>query len=61
LKPWEPNFETTTYDNFKAYKDIQLLNDAIERIIGKDKKIEKLKDIKNYILEFKAYLRDLDS
>ena len=37
------------------------MNDAIERVIGKDTKIEKLKDIKNYILEFKAYLRDLDS
>ncbi|MBA7570528.1 hypothetical protein ES708_12280 [subsurface metagenome] len=60
LKPWEPNFETTTYDNFRAYKDLQLMNDAIERVIGKDIKIEKLKDIKKYILEFKAYLRDLN-
>jgi hypothetical protein len=37
------------------------MNDAIERVIGKDIKIEKLKDIKKYILEFKAYIRDLDS
>lgn len=59
LKPWVPNFETTSFDSFKAYKDLQLMNDAIEKVIGKDRKIEKLKDIKKYILEFKAYLRDL--
>jgi hypothetical protein len=59
LKPWISNFEKTTYDSFKAYKDLQLMNDAIEKVIGKDIKIEKLKDIKKYLLEFKAYLRDL--
>jgi hypothetical protein len=37
------------------------MNDAIEKVIGKDIKIEKLKDIKRYMLEFKAYLRDLKS
>ena len=61
LKPWEPNFETTSFDSFKAYKDLQLMNDVIEKVIGKDIKIEKLKDIKKYILEFKAYLRDINS
>ena len=61
LKPWVPNFEKTSFDSFKAYKDLQLMNDAIEKVIGKDIKIEKLKDIKKYILEFKAYLRDLNS
>jgi len=61
LKPWKPNFERTSFDSFKAYKDLQLMNDVIEKVIGKDKKIEKLKDIKKYILEFKAYLRDINS
>jgi len=61
LKPWEPNFETTSFDSFKAYKDLQLMNDVIEKVIGKDIKIEKLKDIKKYMLEFKAYLRDINS
>jgi len=61
LKPLEPNFETTSFDSFKAYKDFQLMNDIIEKVIGKDIKIEKLKDIKKYILEFKAYLRDINS
>jgi len=61
LKPWHSDFESTSYDNFMAYKDLQLMNDAIEKIIGKDLKIEKIKDIKKYILEFKAYLRDLNS
>jgi len=59
LKPWLPNFETTSYDSFRAYKDFQLMNDAIEKVIGKDRKIEKLKDIKKYIIEFKAYLKEL--
>ena len=59
LKPWVSNFEGTSFDSFKAYKDLQLMNDAIEKVIGKDIKIEKLKDIKKYILEYKAYLRDL--
>jgi hypothetical protein len=59
LKPWVSKFETTSFDSFKAYKDLQLMNDAIEKVIGKDRKIEKLKDIKKYILEYKAYLRDL--
>jgi len=61
LKPWEPNFETTSFDSFKAYKDLQLMNEIIEKVIGKDIKIEKLKDIKKYMLEFKAYLRDINS
>ncbi|NVM17697.1 MAG: hypothetical protein HWN80_08270 [Candidatus Lokiarchaeota archaeon] len=61
LKPWESNFEKTRFDSFKAYKDLQLMNDAIEKVIGKDIKIEKLKDIKKHLLEFKAYLRDLNS
>ena len=59
LKPWMPNFERTSYDSFKSYKDLQLMNDAIEKVIGKDIKIEKLKDIKKYVLEYKAYLKDL--
>jgi hypothetical protein len=58
LSPWIPSFQSKEYESFSAYKDLQLMNDAIERVIGKDFKIEKLKDIKNYILEFKAYLRD---
>jgi len=37
------------------------MNDTIDKIIGKDLKIEKIKDIKKHILEFKAYLRDLNS
>ncbi|MFX0048033.1 MAG: hypothetical protein ACFE8G_07675 [Candidatus Hermodarchaeota archaeon] len=59
LRPWNLNFESTSFDSFKAYKDLQLMNDAVEKVIGKDIKSEKLKDIKKHILDFKAYLRDL--
>jgi len=61
LKPWKGNIETQTYESFKSYKDIQMMNEAIERIIGTDVEIKKVKDIKNKLLEFKAYFRDLIS
>jgi len=59
LEPWKGNIETQTYESFKSYKDIQMMNEAIERIIGTDVEIKKVKDIKNKLLEFKAYFRDL--
>ena len=55
LKPWKGNIETQTYESFKSYKDIQMMNEAIEHIIGTDVEIKKVKDIKNRLLEFKAY------
>jgi hypothetical protein len=59
LTPWISSFQSKGYESFFAFKDLQLMNNAIEQVIGKDLKIVKLKDIKKYILEFKAYLRDL--
>lgn len=59
LEPWKGNIYSQTYESFKSYKDIQMMNEAIERIIGIDVEIKKVKDIKNKLLEFKAYFRDL--
>ena len=59
LKPWMGTLETQTYESFKAYKDIQIVNEVIEKIIGSEIEVRKLKDIKNKLLEIKAYFRDL--
>ena len=60
LKPWLSNLETQTYESFRAYKDLQLINEAIENIIGNDKELKKLKDLKGYLLKIRAYFRDLN-
>ena len=59
LKPWVSNIETQTYESYKAYKDLQLMNEAIEKIIGNDKKINKLRDLKGYLLKLRAFFKDL--
>lgn len=61
LKPWEGNLDSQTYENPKAHKDLEIVNEVITKIIGQDKKIEKIKDIKDEIPIIKAYFRDLSS
>jgi len=61
LKPWMGNLESQTYENPKAYKDLEIVNDAVTKIIGNDKEIEKIKDIKEELAMFKSYFRDLGS
>ncbi|MFX1270013.1 MAG: hypothetical protein ACFFAK_18795 [Promethearchaeota archaeon] len=60
LKPWLSNLETQTYESFRAYKDLQLMIEAIENVIGNDKELKKLKDLKGYLLKIRAYFRDLN-
>ncbi len=60
LKPWEENVENQTYENPKAYQDIEIVNEAVTKIIKHDKEIEKTKDIKEELPFFKSYFRDLD-
>ena len=61
LKPWEGDFELQTYQNPKAYREESLINEAIENVIGHEKDVKRIKDIKNKILEIKSYFRDLSS
>lgn len=61
LKPWEGNFESQKYENPMAYWDLEIIKEAIAKIIGSNKKIEKIKDIKNELSIFKSYFRDLAS
>lgn len=59
MKPWMGTIETQTYESFKSYKDLQIVNEVIEKIVGPERKIKKLKDIKDKLLEIKAYFRDM--
>jgi hypothetical protein len=61
LKPWEGNLENQSYTNPLANNDFDIVNDAITKIIGLDKKVKKIKEIKNEISRFKIYFRDLAS
>ncbi|MFW9879566.1 MAG: hypothetical protein ACFFG0_41350 [Candidatus Thorarchaeota archaeon] len=61
LKPWQGNFENQTYENPLAFKDLEIVNDAIAKIVKKAKVIEKIKDIKEELPIFKSYFRDLGS
>ena len=59
LRPWKDNFESQTYENPNAYRDLEIVEEAINKIIQSNKKIEKAKDIKEEIPIFKSYFRDL--
>jgi len=59
LKPWNGNIENQTYENQKAYKDLEIIDEAIEKIIGSDVELKKLGDLEKRLLKFKIYFRDL--
>lgn len=59
LIPWQGNISAQGYKMKNAYRDIDIINKAIEKIMG-DKEIKEIKDIEDHLLEFKAYFRDLD-
>ena len=59
LKPWNEGLEKQIYENPLAYKDVETISEAIEKIIGKDIKLEKTKDIKDDLPVIKSYFRDL--
>jgi len=61
LRSWEGSLESQSYENPMAYKDMEIVNEAITKIIGHDKEIEKTKDIKDELALFKSYFRDLGS
>lgn len=61
LKPWLGNLSEQNYDDPNLYRSLDVIENAIIKVIGKDKKIEEYKDIKEYIFEFKAYFQDLNS
>jgi len=61
LKPWEGDLEGQIYQNPKANKEESLINEAIGTVIGHEKDLERIKDIKDELLLIKSYFRDLSS
>lgn len=59
LKPWKGNINTQSYKNQNGYRDMESVNRAISKVIGSNKELEKIKDIKEHLFTFKAYFRDL--
>ncbi len=58
LTPWIAGLENQTYENPMAYWDINIIDEALENIIGKVKEVKKLKKVKNQLPMFKSYFRD---
>ena len=61
LKPWLGELEHQTYKNPRAYEDLRMINVAIEKVIGADKEVEKVRKIKDSLLSIKSYFRGLNS
>ena len=59
LKPWKGDIEDQTYENQKAYKDLEIIDEAIEKIIGSNVELKKLGDLEKQLFKFKIYFRDL--
>ena len=59
MKPWRGDIKNQTYKHQVAYRDLEIINEAIDKIIGKNVEIKELKDLEREILKFKIYFRDL--
>ncbi len=57
LKPWDGKLESQTYEDKNTYRDLELIDKAIEKFIGKGKEIEGLKDLKKHIFYIQEYFR----
>ncbi|MFX1390739.1 MAG: hypothetical protein ACFE9Z_11800 [Promethearchaeota archaeon] len=60
LKPWIGNLGMQSYENLRAHKDLEIIDEAINKIVGSNRKVEKVKEIKDDISMFKSYFRDLE-
>lgn len=60
LKPWKGDIEKQPYENQKAYRDLEIINEAIEKIIGTNVELKDLKDLEQELWNFKIYFRDLE-
>lgn len=60
LKPWNGDIEDQTYENQNAYKDLEIIDEAIEKIVGSNVELKKLSDLEKQLLKFKIYFRDLE-
>lgn len=60
LKPWEGGLETQHYENTNSNKEKEIIDKAIEKIVGSDYEVNKLRDIEDDLFKFKAYFRDFN-
>jgi len=60
LKPWEDDLKSQTYEIQNANWENEIIEDAIKKVIGKENKVESLKDLKIDLFKLKAYFRDLN-
>ena len=60
LKPWEGSLETQQYENKYSKIEKEIIDTAIEKIVGSDYEVKNLRDIEDDLFKFKAYFRDLN-
>jgi len=60
LKPWEGDLQNQTYENNNANKEAEIIDKAIEKIIGNEFRVKKLRDLGEDLFKLKAYFRDLN-
>lgn len=61
LQPWKGDLSKQKYKDPNLYRDLEIIEQAIRKVMGQNKKVEEYKDIKDNLFEFKAYFQDLNS
>ena len=61
LKPWAGDLESQTYEHENAYRDLEILEKAIDKFIGKGIQIKKLRELKKNIFYIQEYFRTLEA
>lgn len=61
LRPWESDLSKQTYSAPTSYKDHKIIQKAIKKVMGENTSPEKVRDIREYLTEFKAYFKSLNS
>ncbi|MHA1804697.1 MAG: hypothetical protein ACTSU4_09195 [Promethearchaeota archaeon] len=60
LKPWKNDFEEAVIELPLIQRELKVIEDAIEKIMGNKAEINILSDIDPYLSQFKTYFRDLN-
>ncbi|MFX1257321.1 MAG: hypothetical protein ACFFAN_05655 [Promethearchaeota archaeon] len=61
LKPWKGDIEKQIFKNENAYKDLEIVEDVINSVIGSEYRVEKVKDLRADLFKIQSFLRDLKS
>ena len=60
LKPWKEAPEKQVKNMRINLKEFQIINQAIEKVMGKETEIHSLSNIDDHLTQFKRYFRDLE-